>query len=250
MTVTVLDVYEFLNSCFPAETACDFDNAGLLVGDAEAEVKKALIALDCTAAAVRKAVSEGCNLLITHHPVIFSPIKNVLAGSLVYELVKNGISVISMHTNMDMGGGGVNDCLCRALGLADVAPQPDKDGYILKGGNIKAVSADSFAKKIKDALGGTVKYADGGRKIEKVLVCSGSGGEFAETAKSKGFDALVTAEVKHHQFLQAAESGISIFDAGHFETEDVVVEPLKELLCSRFSDVDFLTYHKTYIKSI
>ena len=246
----VREIYDFLNECFPVETACDFDNAGLLIGDEEAEVKRALVTLDCTLRAAKKAEEEGCQLIISHHPVIFSPIKRVLSGSLPYELAKNGISVISMHTNMDMGDGGVNDCLCRVLELKGIVKYAAQGGYILRGGTTDPVSADDFARKLKNVLKGGVKYCDGGRKIEKVLVCSGSGGEFAEDAVLGGYDALVTADVKHHQFLFAAESGISLFDAGHFETEDIVVEPLKELLRSRFGDVDFLTDHKTYIKSI
>lgn len=250
MTVTVRGIYEFLNGCFPVETACDFDNAGLLIGDAEAEVKRALVTLDCTLRAAKIAEEEGCQLIISHHPVIFSPIKRVLSGSLPYELAKNSISVISMHTNMDMGDGGVNDCLCRVLGLKDTAKYTAQDGYILRGGITDPVSADDFARKLKMVLKGGVKYCDGGRKIEKVLVCSGSGGEFAETALAGGFDALVTADVKHHQFLEAADKGISLFDAGHFETEDVVVEPLKDRLQNRFAEVEFLTFHKSYIKCI
>ena len=248
--MTVRDIFEFLNGLYPVNTACDFDNVGILVGDSDTEVKKALVTLDCTLSAVKKAVDESCQLIITHHPVIFSPIKSVVKGSIPYELIKNGISVISMHTNLDMGDGGVNDCLCSALELKNITPVIVEDGYILKGGEVEPVSADCFAKKIKTALGGTVKYADGKKPIEKVLVCSGSGGDFIEAALEKGYDALVTADIKHHQFLNATDNGVSIFDAGHFETEDIVINSLKNILSEQFSETEFSAFHNSYIKYV
>ena len=109
------DIFEFLNRLYPVSTACDFDNVGLLVGDGNATLNKALISLDCTLKTVEKAIQEDCQLIITHHPVIFDPLKRVNCGSVVYELIKSGISVISMHTNLDIGDGGVNDSLCISL---------------------------------------------------------------------------------------------------------------------------------------
>ncbi len=247
--MTVNDIYEFLNSLFPIDTACDFDNVGLLIGDGKQTVSKTLISLDCTLETVELAKEKGCELIITHHPVIFSPPKSILSGNIPFELIKNGISVISMHTNLDVAEkGGVNTCLCKALGLKNTKVFIADDGYALQGGDVSPITAENFAKHIKDTLGGTVKYVDGGKKIEKVLVCSGSGGEFISEAIKGGFDALVTADIKHHQFLEAADYGISLFDGGHFNTEDVVVEPLSETLAKEFENIKFITTHKTNIK--
>ncbi len=248
--MTVRDIFEFLNSLYPVNTACDFDNVGILVGDSNAEVKKALVTLDCTLSAVEKAKEESCQLIITHHPVIFSPLKSVVKGSLTYELIESKISVISMHTNLDIADGGVNDCLFNALELKNITPVIANDGFILKGGEVEPASADAFAKKIKTALGGMVKYADSRKPIERVLVCSGSGGDFIETALEKGYDALVTADVKHHQFLNAADNSVSIFDAGHFETEDIVINPLKNILSEQFPETEFSAFHNSYIKYV
>jgi len=248
--VTVQNVFDYLNMLYPTDTACSFDNVGLLVGDSKAEVFKALVCLDCTADALAFAKDKGCNLIITHHPVIFSPLKSILADSVVYELIKSGISVISMHTNLDMGDGGVNDCLCNALELNNILPLTVDDGFVLKQGNISSLSAEDFAKKIKLALGGRVKYVDGGKAIEKVLVCSGSGGDFIGEAIKGGFDALVTSDIKHHLFLTAKENGISLFDAGHFETEDICIEPLRESLTAHFQTTEFITYHSTDFKYV
>lgn len=247
--MTVSKIFEFLNKQYPCDTACDFDNVGLLIGDSNQEVKKALVSLDCTLKTIAEAIDKDCQLIITHHPVIFSPLKSLLSGSIPYELVKNNISVISMHTNLDIAeNGGVNACLCNALKIENTEIYIADDGYALMSGTVSPISADNFAKQIKKALGGTVKYADSGKTIKKVLVCSGSGGEFISEAVKGGFDALVTADVKHHQFLEAADYGVSLFDGGHFNTEDIVIEPLKNLLSAEFTETEFITTHITDIK--
>lgn len=245
---SVKEIYEFLNKKFPLELACDFDNPGLLIGDSCTEVKKALVVLDCDIYAVKNALSSGCELIITHHPVIFGGLKKILAGSVQYELVKNGISVISMHTNLDVGSGGVNDCLCKALGLSGVLSVTASDGFLLRTGTVSPISADGLADKIKNYLGGCVKYTDSGKRIEKVLVCSGSGGEFFEDAIRLCCDALITADVKHNVFIDSLNAGLSVFDAGHFNTEDTVIEPLKAMLAEHFTDTEFITSHHSEIR--
>lgn len=246
--MTVRNIFEFLNKLYPISSACEFDNPGLLIGDGEQTVTKALISLDCTLHTVETAKNEGCELIITHHPVIFNPLKNLLKGSVSYELIKSGIAVISMHTNLDIGDGGVNDCLCETLGLNNIKPVTAKDGYLLKSGTLSPVSAEKFAEHIKKKLGGVIKFVDGGKEIEKVLVCSGSGGAFLDDAVKNSFDALVTADIKHHFFLDAKDNGISLFDAGHFNTEDIVIEPLKQKLQKEFSDIIFKCDHTSFIK--
>ena len=244
----VKEIFKLLDERFPVNTAREFDNVGLLIGDGEAEVQKVVIALDCTLETLKFAVCNGCNLIITHHPVIFSPLKKLLAGEIAFEAVKNGLSVISMHTNLDVAEGGVNDSLSHAIGLQNLEFITASDGYTLQSGEVPSLSANEFAGALKETLGGAVKFVDGGRKINKVLVCSGSGGDYLSLALELGFDALLTADVKHHLFLTAYDNGISLFDAGHYNTEDVVVEPLKELLCAHFPKTEFITFHKTNIQ--
>lgn len=249
--MTVRDIFDYLNKLFPCETACEFDNVGLLVGDYDAKVEKALICLDCTPNALEKAKIENCQLIITHHPIIFSPIKNLKSGDLRYELIKNNISVISMHTNMDIADMGVTDCLCKALSLEKIESYTASDGFLLRKGKLSPpLSAEKFAGYLKETLGGSVKFVDGGKLIENILVCSGSGGEFIEDVLPSGADALVTAEIKHHLFLRADELGVSVFDAGHFNTEDVVIEPLKKILQTEFADIAFITDHFSRIKTL
>lgn len=246
--MTVQNIFDFLESKFPVETACDFDNVGILVGDGNSVVKKALIALDCTALTVKEAVENGCNLIITHHPVIFNPLKNVLKGSIVYSLIENGISVISMHTNLDIAENGVTETLSKVLSPKTLENVTAHDGFTLKKCTVSPISSDDLADLLKTRLGGSVKYMPTEKLIENVLFCSGGGGAFIEDAISNNCDALVTADVKHSHFLLAQHHGVALFDAGHFNTEDVVVEPLKDLLSKEF-DIEFLTTHKSLIKS-
>lgn len=220
----------------------------MLIGNPENKVIKALIALDCTLETVNEAEKNNCQLIITHHPVIFSPIKNLLAGSIPYELIKRDIAVISMHTNLDVCENGVNDCLAHTIGLAEISPYMTAEGYLLKSGIISPTNAESLANSLKNALGGFVKYVDGGKDIKNVLVCSGNGGDFIEEAIKGGFDALITADIKHHHFLTARDNDISLFDAGHYNTEDIIVEPLKEMLQKEFKNCEFITYHPETIK--
>ena len=248
--MTVKDIFNFLNSLYPVDDAMDFDNVGILIGDPESAVNKALVVLDCTIEAVKIAKDNGCQLIITHHPVIFSPLKSVLKGSVQYEIIKNDLSVISMHTNLDTGVGGVNDVLCEALGVKNASSLPVSDGFTIKKGILPSVDAEALAKSIKEALGGGVKYVDGGRKITSVLICGGSGGNYIEDAILGGYDALITSDIKHHHSLMAKDNNISLFDAGHYNTEDVVIEPLKQKLEKEFISCDFLTFHPDNIKFV
>ena len=247
--MTVQDIFNFLNSKFPVSTACDFDNVGVLVGDKQQEVKKAIIALDCNDLVVKKAINENAQLIVTHHPVIFNPLKNVLSDSLIYKLIKNNISVISMHTNLDVGVGGVNDSLANAICLNNIETVLAEDGYALRIGTVSPISATQFAEHLKNSLNTTIKYIETERQIENVLICSGSGGNFLNEAVKYGCDAFVTADVKHNVFLEAAHLGISIFDAGHFETENVVIDQLFNLLSNQFINIKFITEQTNLIKN-
>ena len=113
----VRDIFSFLDTLAPFSYAMDFDNSGLLAGDPKQPVRRILVALDCTEAVVGKARETGADLIVTHHPVIFDPLKTVTAGSIVHQLISAGISIICAHTNLDLARGGVNDHLARQLGL-------------------------------------------------------------------------------------------------------------------------------------
>ena len=248
--MTVNNVLEYLADKYPLDTACDFDNVGLLVGDANMAVSKSVVCLDCDIDTVNYAKSIGAQLIVTHHPVIFSGIKSVLSGSVVFEAIKNDISIISMHTNLDIAEGGVTENLCAALGLTNVKPFVSHSGFLIREATCNIHNADSLAEHIKQSLGGSVRYADSGKEIKKVLVCSGSGGEFLQDVVSGGFDALISADIKHNVFIDAVNNGVTVFDAGHYHSENVIVKPLCNELSTAFSGIDFTVYDNQKIKSV
>lgn len=248
--IKVKDVFDFLNSKYPVDTAREFDNVGILVGDANSIVNRCVVALDCdinTVAAARECAAE---LIVTHHPVIFDGLKGVCSGSVVYELVKSGISVISMHTNLDVASGGVTEQLCEKIGLTNVAHYTAHDGFLIRSADCKITNADSLALHIKQALGGSVRYVKGKAEVKRVLVCSGSGGDFLDDVIQGGFDALVAGDIKHNVFIKAVNCGVAVFDAGHFNSENVIVEPLTKLLSEKFGGISFSPYNSISIKSV
>lgn len=230
--MTVKEVYEVLEKLAPKSTAMPGDNPGFLVGDGSSEVKKILVALDCTSDVILEAERAGANLIVTHHPVIYAPLKDVTEESRVFKLISRGISVISWHTNLDMAEGGVNDCLAKRLGLTELRVLENLEtGFKSRIGVLKqAVSADELAARAKAELGGNIRYNDGGKPIKTIAVCGGSGTDMFAPAVLCGADALVTSDIKHSLFITANEKGFTIIDAGHYYTENIIVRPLAEYL--------------------
>lgn len=248
--ITVNNVLDFLTTEYPPDTARDFDNVGLLVGDGNSTVTKAMVCLDCDINAVKAAKEQGAGLIVTHHPVIFNGLKAVTAGSVVYELLSGGISVISMHTNLDIAVGGVTENLCAAIGLTNVKPFVAHDGFLIREAECGIQNADALAQHIKQSLGGAVRYADSGAEIHRVLVCSGSGGDFLSDVIDGGYDALIAADIKHNVFIDAINHGKAVFDAGHYQSENVIVKPLCKQLSAVFDEIEFFTFNNQKIKSV
>jgi len=230
--IKVSDVYEAIKKFAPFDTQLDFDNSGLLVGDANASASKVAIALDATFDTVKNALDAECQLLVTHHPVIFSPLKSITSDDVCYYAVKNGLSIISAHTNLDAAKGGVNDCLASVLGVNDVKPLADSGVVpMARIGLFNAVSPQSFAAHLKNSLDcGCVKYVANNGPIKKVALCGGAGGDFIVAAYKSGADVYVTGECRHHERLLAKQLGIGLFECGHFATEQSVKNALKELI--------------------
>lgn len=244
--MTVNEVLKYLLDLYPLELAAEYDNCGLLVGDGESSVTKGIVTLDCTADTIEFAKAVGADLIVTHHPIMFSGIKKIPADSIEYKLISNGISLIAMHTNLDVANGGVSDTLCRALGLVNIKPIICNDFQIRIGETEKPIPPEQFAKFTSKVLKTTVKYVAGSKPINKVGVCSGSGGEFIDDALKCGVDAYVSADIKHHMFIDAENKGYTLIDAGHRATEDIIVEPLKDILNDKFGG--FESFHSDKIK--
>ena len=239
--ITVKNISDFIDSIAPYNTKCEWDNCGILVGDKEREVKKIGFALDLTSEVINDAEENGVDLIITHHPIIFRPMKSFTKGNLAFELAISGINAISAHTNFDSANGGVNDVLCELLGITNTEGVPDEECPVpmARIGEIEPMSSVDFAKKVADVLGTTCRVADSGNIIKKVAVCGGAGpDDFLFTSASMGADAIVTGEIKHHIFLAAKEIGVTAIQAGHYETENPAVSALMKYIKNEFKDVE------------
>ena len=230
----VKDFYGYLNSIAPFETQEDWDNSGMLVGDMDAEVKKVAVVLDITHEEIKKAKAIGADLIISHHPVIFNPIKSVTRGSVPYELVASSINALCCHTPLDIADGGTNDSLAELLGI-EVTRTEDP---ILRLGTVEPTTAENLAGKIAKTLNTKVRYADAGRKIEKIAICTGAGCSLIEAAGE--IDAFITGDASHHNFLDCVQAGITLIAAGHYETEIIVVPVLVKKLQAQFPDIEII----------
>ena len=244
--LTVGDVHEFLVKIAPVELKMDFDNVGLLVGKMSADTCKILVSLDITSAVISEATDIGAKLIVSHHPLFFS-LKSVtdtdITGSKIIKLLECGISAICMHTNLDAAQGGVNDALASAAGLIDAKPLPG-DGDISYGrvGNIKTpCDMQKYLTMLKKTLKTNgLRYHNAGKKVSKVAVVGGSGGDMLQSAHAVGCDTFVTADIKYDVFLQAKELGVNLIDGDHFCTENLVTAVLAQRLSNAFDGVQVL----------
>lgn len=229
---TVKDIYNFIDNMAPFNTAEEWDNSGLLVGDENKTVNKIIFALDCTEDVINQATSCDADLIVTHHPIIFKPLSELTADSLPYKLIKNDISIICAHTNYDKAINGVNDILCNSVELENVE---HVDGACLNVGVLtNEMNSKEFAHFVKSKLNGVVRFNNIEKSIKKVAVCSGSGSDYLSLAKNLNCDALLTGDGSHHSFLDADEMGILLVCAGHFETENIAIKPLAEKIKNQF----------------
>ena len=242
--MTVSNILAAVNTLAPFSLALDWDNTGLLVGDANAPADKIGVCLDITAEQVTQAKALGISCIVSHHPVIFHlKEQKFLAPSVAYTLASAGISAIAAHTNLDSAVGGVNDVLASAIGLIGIEPivVNQNESAVIRGGKLsEALSAKKFAQIIGERLNTCVRYANGGREIRRVAVCGGGAGEYIFDCAKLGFDAYLTGDVKHHEFLAAKAAGITLLAAGHFETEYPVVEAFAATLQKVLPNTDVI----------
>lgn len=243
---TVREIESALYELAPRELAMEWDNVGLLVGSPDREVRRILVALDVTEGVLTEAADMGAELIVAHHPVMncaWAPVQTLRddtpQGRLLAALVRQNLSAICMHTNLDRADGGVNDALAAALGLEDVEKLPGGDGIVCQGRLPAAMALPDFLGKVEKALGPNgIRYAGSGQPVQRVAVGGGACGSFFRAAAVEGCDAFVTADVKYDQFLDAGALGLTLVDAGHFPTEDVICPVLVQFLRDRFQGVE------------
>ncbi len=235
---SVKEIYEYINSFAPFDTAMSFDNVGILVGDKNAQGDNILVALDATRAVIDEAVRKNIGIIVTHHPVIFHPIRSLSSDSIPYLAAKYGISIISAHTNLDTAENGVNDTLAVSSGV-NIQKRFTEDCTLI-GELEKEVGCREFAESIKNSLGlKGLRFTDTGRNIKKITVSCGAGGEGVFLAAENGCDAIITGEIKHHLINFANDNNIAVFDLGHFQSEDMIIPVLVKKLNDKFPDTKF-----------
>ena len=247
------DIINFLKLRFPEEQKESWDNVGLMTGDISKDINKVLVCLDVTSDTVKEAKDFGADLIISHHPLIFSPVKSIVEdnrlGSILIQLIKNDISVYSMHTNFDKADGGMNDILAEKLGLTGVRKYSEKELTGLDGkmvdnigrvGSLEApMTLDDFADFVKASLDSRAMkvFGDSEESIQTVALCTGSGGSMMTAAYNSGADVYLSADFGHHHAQDAQEMGLNLIDAGHFETENIICDFLYDLLSVEFPDL-------------
>ena len=224
-------IVTYLDDQYPAATAEDWDNVGLLVGDLSANVKNILTCLTLTSTVCREAVEGKVDLIVSHHPFPFRPLKRVtsetIEGRLLLELIRNGIAVYSPHTAHDSAPDGVNRQLADMLGLVDLeALNPNGSGRI---GNLPQTSklADLLTL-VEDRLGRCSFVGKPDQTIRRIAVGCGAADEFVTAASNAGADLLLVGEARFHACLQAESLGLAMILPGHFASERFAVETLAE----------------------
>ncbi len=230
--MTLNDLYEKLSVMIPNELSCPWDNDGIMcLPDGNREVKKALLTLDVTESAVNHAVNNNCDLIVSHHPLIFKPIKSVRDGRMI-KLIKNNVGVFSFHTRLDRVEGGVNTALAKVLGLKNLTRFGEDDLGVV-GTLENAVTDREFALFVKKKLG--APHAEGvlsDRICKKIALVGGDGDDYIEAAREVGADMYVSGSLGYNDMTDASAYGMSILSAGHFYTENPVLFALKGMIQS------------------
>ena len=245
MYMKTIELISWLEEKYPVKAAENWDNVGLLVGDDSGKVKHVFLALDLTEKVLEEALEVGADMIITHHPMIFSGMKKInnhtFTGRKILKLIQNGITYYAMHTNYDVLG--MADLSADYLNLqnTEVLSVTEENGEQSQGfGRVgeltKEMSLKVYAKCIKASLKlGDVKvYGDLSKTVKKAAVCTGSGKSFVDEAIAAGADVYVTGDIDHHTGIDAVAKGICVIDAGHYGTEYIFMDALKEEIAEEF----------------
>ena len=232
------ELIEKLEQLAPPQLALSWDNPGLICGRRDREITKVMIALDAAEEVVERAAAEGCELVLTHHPMIFHAVKQIndgtALGKKLLRLIQADICCYAMHTNFDAAPGCMADLVCERMRLtkeeplepaegADGAPQDYGIGFV--GTCEEPISCARFSELLREQFGlNGAFYYDAGKSIRRAAVCPGSGKGMLEAALRAGADVLVTGDMGHHDGLDALDVGLSLIDAGHFGLEHIFVE--------------------------
>ena len=244
------EIMQVIEASYPRNAALDFDNVGLLAGRAEKEVNRVYLALDATDAVIDRAVEAGADMLITHHPLIFSPIKKVtdedFIGQRVVKLIRNDLSYYAMHTNYDVLGMAPLSEKILEIKDAEVLDETMEDDEgrkqgIGRIGNLeKPMTLEECCVFVKHKLklGSLKVFGDMGKTVRRIAVSPGSGKSAISVALRKGADVLVTGDIGHHDGIDAVEQGLAVIDAGHYGTEYIFLDDMKRFFNVRLPEIE------------
>lgn len=248
----VKDVANLIENFAPKFLKEDYDNVGLMVGDMDKSVKKVMISLDCKLETIEEAKSKDIDLIITHHPLIFKKpskiVKGDLQGDKIIRLIKNNISLYSCHTNLDSAENGINEAIVKLLGFNEsTIIEKSKVKNFENAGIGRIVTLDNelsaldIISLVKDKLNiSDLRAATSDRKIKKIAVINGSGQDFFEEAKNLGADCIITGDTTYHFVSDYNEMGITIIDAGHFNTENIIFLNIMKSILAKFVDIEVI----------
>ena len=241
MQLKVKDVTKVIEEFAPLSIQEKWDNSGLCIGSPEASVSSVLFGLDCTPELVDEAIECGADMIVTHHPLIFSGLKKIspddMIGEAVFKAIKAGISIYAAHTNADKVIAGVSGAMAAKLGLKNVEILSDEGegtGLGVVGEFPEALTADQALELVKERFGlkmiKTSKPVEG--KITKVAMCGGSGGSLIGAAKAAGAQLYLSGDISYHNFF--TPEGFMLMDIGHYESEIEIVDILFSLIKKNF----------------
>lgn len=246
-TITAKELEALVGEIAPYELAEEWDNVGLLAGREGREISRVLVALDVTRETLLEAKALGAQAIVTHHPMMFHARKRLTdadrEGRLLLELAREDIALIAAHTNLDAAPGGVNDTLMRAMGCGNIRGE----GCVRAGDLPQGTTLGTLARRAQDALHAAVRvYGAPDMSLRVLGCCSGAGGSELAEARALGADCFITGEIRHHEALDAVDSGVCVIEAGHYETEN----PVCEVLCTALQKkLDALQYTVTVYRS-
>jgi len=239
MMVQVQSILDAIDEFAPWRTATEWDNSGLVIGSPHDSVEKVGIVLDVSGEALKEASSNGCDCIVSHHPLLFEPVRRIQTdesqGKMLAQILRSGINVIAAHTNWDVSRRGVNVILAELLKLEEIKPLGSDlscDFQLWEGvsGNISTpLELKEFAIFAKKTLSlGWVHTLGRHEKVEKIALCGGSGGGLWKEALKQGADVFLTSDMKYHEIQDAVDCGLSIIIADHGEIERLSLPFLKK----------------------
>ena len=256
---TVKDIWRLLDSMAPFNIAEKWDNCGLQAGSIDWDVNGIMIGLDVSQPLIDAAAEKGADLVLTHHPMTLQPLRQfdftTPVGSLIYTCAVNHISIISLHTNLDKAWGGLNDYFAHKIGLRDIGVlSPDEPLSKVSSSNLEsslgigrvgsltdALSAGEFAKTLKKVLGISNMRVTGdlNQFVQRIAICTGSGGGLIQDAVASGADVFITGDMKYHEARDVEQTGCVLMDVGHFASEHMSIDLLAEGLASALKNTGF-----------